>query len=66
MSDDTIRLVTVGRILRRRRRLLAVLVVVGALVGYGVSVLFPPRYTASASVLLPGQWEQRELVTQVE
>ncbi|MFJ9671866.1 Wzz/FepE/Etk N-terminal domain-containing protein [Streptomyces sp. NPDC101221] len=66
MSDDTIRLVTVGRILRRRQRLLAVLVVVGALVGYGVSVLFPPRYTASASVLLPGQWEQRELVTQVE
>ncbi|MEV4049397.1 Wzz/FepE/Etk N-terminal domain-containing protein, partial [Streptomyces sp. NPDC049744] len=66
MSDDTIRLVTVGRILRRRRRLLAVLVVVGALVGYGVSVLFPPRYTASASVLLPGQWEERELVTQVE
>lgn len=39
---------------------------VGALAGYGVSVLFPPRYTASASVLLPGQWEQRELVTQVE
>ncbi|MGW4545008.1 Wzz/FepE/Etk N-terminal domain-containing protein [Streptomyces violaceorubidus] len=66
MSDDTIRLVTVGRILRRRRRLLAVLVVVGALVGYGVSVLFPPRYTASASVLLPGPWEERELVTQVE
>ncbi|MEV6881449.1 Wzz/FepE/Etk N-terminal domain-containing protein [Streptomyces sp. NPDC051135] len=66
MSDDTIRLVTVGRILRRRRRLLAVLVVVGALAGYGVSWLFPPRYTASASVLLPGQWEQRELLTQVE
>ncbi|MFJ6062477.1 Wzz/FepE/Etk N-terminal domain-containing protein [Streptomyces tendae] len=66
MSDDTIRLVTVGRILRRRRRLLAVLVVMGALVGYGVSVLFPPRYTASASVLLPGPWEERELITQVE
>ncbi|MFA3877875.1 Wzz/FepE/Etk N-terminal domain-containing protein [Streptomyces sp. MMCC 100] len=66
MSDDTIRLVTVGRILRRRRRLLAVLVVVGALVGYGISVLFPPRYTASASVLLPGPWEERELLTQVE
>ncbi|WP_031038620.1 Wzz/FepE/Etk N-terminal domain-containing protein [Streptomyces sp. NRRL F-5650] len=65
MSDDTIRLVTVGRILRRRRRLLAVLVVLGALVGYGVSVLFPPRYTATASVLLPGQWEERELRTQV-
>ncbi|GCD40458.1 Wzz/FepE/Etk N-terminal domain-containing protein [Streptomyces paromomycinus] len=66
MSDDTIRLVTIGRLLRRRRRFLAVLAVVGALVGYGASVLYPPRYTASASVLLPGQWEQRELLTQVE
>ncbi|MER6350496.1 Wzz/FepE/Etk N-terminal domain-containing protein [Streptomyces sp. NPDC001634] len=67
MSDDTIRLVTIGRILRRRWRLLAVLAVVGALVGYGSSVLvFPPRYTASASVLLPGLWEERELLTQVD
>ncbi|WP_399893482.1 Wzz/FepE/Etk N-terminal domain-containing protein [Streptomyces sp. BBFR51] len=66
MSDDTIRLVTIGRMLRRRGRLLAVLALVGALVGYGTSVLFPPRYTASASVLLPGQWEERELLTQVE
>ncbi|MGW1951419.1 Wzz/FepE/Etk N-terminal domain-containing protein [Streptomyces sp. NPDC001920] len=66
MSDDTIRLVTVGRMLRRRWRLLAVLAVLGALVGYGTSVVvFPPRYTASTSVLLPGQWEERELLTQV-
>ncbi|WBO61623.1 Wzz/FepE/Etk N-terminal domain-containing protein [Streptomyces camelliae] len=66
MSEDTIRLVTIGRIFRRRWRLLAVLAVVGALVGYGVSVVFPPRYTTSASVLLPGQWEERELLTQVD
>ncbi|MFF0560524.1 Wzz/FepE/Etk N-terminal domain-containing protein [Streptomyces sp. NPDC004266] len=66
MSDDTIRLVTVGRILRRRRRLLTILVVVGALVGYGTSLLLPPRYTTSASVLLPGAWEERELRTQAE
>ncbi|MER7775981.1 Wzz/FepE/Etk N-terminal domain-containing protein [Streptomyces sp. NPDC096191] len=66
MSDDTIRLVTIGRMLRRRRRLFAVLAVLGALVGYGASLLFPPRYTTSASVLLPGQWEQRELLTQAE
>ncbi|MEU4496254.1 Wzz/FepE/Etk N-terminal domain-containing protein [Streptomyces sp. NPDC023998] len=66
MSDDTIRLVTIGRILRRRWRLLAVLTVVGALVGYGTSVLLPPRYTASASVLLPGQWDERGLLTQVD
>lgn len=66
MNDDTIRLATIGRILRRRWRLLAVLTVVGALAGYGTSVLFPPRYTASAPVLLPGQWEERELLTQVD
>lgn len=66
MSDDTIRLVTIGRILRRRWRLLAVLAVVGALVGYGTSVLFPPRYTTSTSVLLAGKWEERELLTQAE
>ncbi|AZM50565.1 polysaccharide biosynthesis protein [Streptomyces sp. WAC 06738] len=66
MSDDTIRLSTVGRIVRRRWRLLAVVVVAGALAGYGASVLFPPRYTTSASVLLPGSWEERELLTQAE
>ncbi|EGX57794.1 polysaccharide biosynthesis protein [Streptomyces zinciresistens K42] len=66
MNDDTIRLAAIGRILRRRWRLLAVLTVLGALAGQGVSMLLPPRYTASASVLLPGQWEERELLTQVD
>ncbi|MET9760700.1 Wzz/FepE/Etk N-terminal domain-containing protein [Streptomyces sp. NPDC006372] len=66
MSDDTIRLVTIGRMIRRRRRLLLILAVLGALVGYGTSLVFPPRYTASSSVLLPGAWEQRELLTQAE
>ncbi|MEU2155857.1 Wzz/FepE/Etk N-terminal domain-containing protein [Streptomyces sp. NPDC019396] len=66
MSDDTIRLVTIGRIVRRRWRLLTILTVVGALVGYGTSLLFPPRYTTSASVLLPGAWEERELLTQAQ
>ncbi|MFE9406617.1 Wzz/FepE/Etk N-terminal domain-containing protein [Streptomyces sp. NPDC006530] len=66
MSDDTVRLVTIGRILRRRRRFLVIVAVVGALAGFGASLLFPPRYTASASVLLPGQWEERELLTQSE
>ncbi|GHC83593.1 Wzz/FepE/Etk N-terminal domain-containing protein [Streptomyces flavofungini] len=66
MSDDAIRLVTIGRIFRRRWRLLVTVAVIGALFGYGTSVLFPPKYTASASVLLPGQWEERELLTQAE
>jgi hypothetical protein len=66
LNDDAIRLVTIGRIIRRRWRLLAIVAVVGALVGYGTSLLFPPRYTTSASVLLPGTWEERELLTQTE
>ncbi|MCQ8773538.1 Wzz/FepE/Etk N-terminal domain-containing protein [Streptomyces telluris] len=66
MSDETIRLATIGRIIRRRLRLLLVLAVVGALVGYGTSLLFPPRYTTSASILLPGAWQERELLTQAE
>ncbi|AJT69567.1 hypothetical protein T261_7970 [Streptomyces lydicus] len=66
MSEDTVRLVTIGRILRRRWRLLAVVAVVGALVGYGASLLFPPSYTTSTSVLLAGQWEERELLTQAQ
>ncbi|GAA4325627.1 Wzz/FepE/Etk N-terminal domain-containing protein [Streptomyces venetus] len=66
MSDDTIRLVTIGRMIRRRRRVLIILAVLGALVGYGTSLLFPPRYTTSAAVLLPGAWEERELLTQTQ
>ncbi|MEV6199568.1 Wzz/FepE/Etk N-terminal domain-containing protein [Streptomyces sp. NPDC051771] len=66
MSDDTIRLVSLGRILRRRGRLLALLALAGALVGYGTSLLLPPRYTTSVSVLLPGSWEERELLTQAQ
>ncbi|MFF0480725.1 Wzz/FepE/Etk N-terminal domain-containing protein [Streptomyces sp. NPDC004435] len=66
MSDDTIRLVTIGRIIRRRGRLLTLLAVLGALAGYGTSLLVPPRYTTSASVLLPGAWEERELLTQTQ
>ncbi|WP_407285088.1 Wzz/FepE/Etk N-terminal domain-containing protein [Streptomyces sp. BP-8] len=66
MSDDTIRLVTIGRIFRRRWRLLVIVTVVGALVGFGASLLFPPSYTTSTSVLLAGQWGERELLTQAE
>ncbi|QWB27056.1 MULTISPECIES: Wzz/FepE/Etk N-terminal domain-containing protein [Streptomyces] len=66
MNDETIRLVTIGRIIRRRARLLLFLAVLGALVGLGTSLLFPPRYTTSASVLLPGAWEERELLTQAQ
>ncbi|MFJ9417912.1 Wzz/FepE/Etk N-terminal domain-containing protein [Streptomyces sp. NPDC101227] len=65
MSED-IRLVTIGRIFRRRWRLLVIVAALGAVVGYGASVLFPPSYTSSTSVLLAGQWEERELLTQAQ
>ncbi len=40
---------------------------VGALVGDGAPRrVLPPRYTTSASVSLPGQWEERELLTQAD
>nr|WP_240929832.1 Wzz/FepE/Etk N-terminal domain-containing protein [Streptomyces coryli] len=57
---------TIGRIFRRRWRLLAALTLLGALVGYGISLLTPPKYTTSTSVLLPGAWEERELLTQAQ
>ncbi|MFW6691138.1 polysaccharide biosynthesis protein [Streptomyces sp. MAR4 CNX-425] len=66
MSEDTIRLAVIGRIFRRRWRLLAVVAAAGALAGFGVSLLFPPRYATSAAVLLQGEWEERELRTQAE
>ncbi|MFI0235152.1 Wzz/FepE/Etk N-terminal domain-containing protein [Streptomyces sp. NPDC016845] len=66
MSEDTIRLATIGRILRRRWRLLTLCTLAGAAVGLGASLLFPPSWTTSASVLMAGQWEERELLTQVE
>ncbi|MEY9840218.1 polysaccharide biosynthesis protein [Streptacidiphilus sp. EB103A] len=66
MNDDTIRLAVVGRILRRRWRLLVVFAVVGALVGYGASLLFPPRWATSISVVLSGTWDDRALLTQAQ
>ncbi|WP_419999345.1 polysaccharide biosynthesis protein [Streptomyces boninensis] len=66
MTDDTIRLATIGRIFRRRGRLLAACAVAGALFGFGLSVLFPPSYTTAASVVMPGQWEEREILTQAQ
>jgi capsular polysaccharide biosynthesis protein len=66
VSDDTIRLAMVGRILRRRWRLLIIFAVAGALVGYGASLVFPPHYATSTSVVLSGTWDDRALLTQAE
>ncbi|MEU3273740.1 exopolysaccharide biosynthesis protein [Saccharomonospora sp. NPDC006951] len=66
MSDDTVRLATVGQVLRRRWKALAVLTALGALLGLGASLLFSPGYATSTSVLLQGPREPSEMLTQVE
>ncbi|HVW44188.1 MAG TPA: exopolysaccharide biosynthesis protein [Amycolatopsis sp.] len=66
MGDDTVRLSTIGQILRRRWRVLLALAVLGALVGAGVSVLFSPGYQTSANVLLQGTRDTSELATEAQ
>lgn len=64
LTDDTVRLALVGQVLRRRWRLLAVLAVLGALVGAGASILFSPGYKTNSGVLLQGPRQADELLTQ--
>ncbi|MER6790562.1 exopolysaccharide biosynthesis protein, partial [Amycolatopsis mediterranei] len=66
LTDDTVRLALVGQVLRRRWRLLAVLAVLGALVGAGASILFSPGYKTTSGVLLQGPRQADELLTQAE
>ncbi len=65
-TADTARLSIVWQVLRQRRRLLAVIAVVGALVGAGASLVFSPGYEASASVLLQGPRDPDELLTEAQ
>ncbi|MBK1784119.1 exopolysaccharide biosynthesis protein [Prauserella cavernicola] len=64
MSDEPVRLSMVGQVLRRRWRQLAVLAVLGGLVGAGASLVFSPGYETTTSVLLQGPREENELLTQ--
>lgn len=66
MADETVRLSTVGRLLRARWRLLAVCAVAGALLGAGASLLFPPGYETASRVLLQGSREDDELLTEAQ
>jgi hypothetical protein len=66
VSDDNVRLSLIGQILRRRWRLLAVIALLGALVGAGASILFSPGYQASSRVLLQGPREPAELLTEAQ
>ena len=64
MNDDTVRLAMIGRIVRRRWRVLAALAVLGALVGAGVSLLFSPGYKTTSNVLLQGAPDSSQLMTE--
>ncbi|MFJ8811669.1 GumC domain-containing protein [Amycolatopsis thermoflava] len=66
MNDDTVRLSMIGRIVRRRWRVLAALAVLGALVGAGASLIFSPGYKATSQVLLQGAPDSSELMTETQ
>lgn len=64
MSDETLRLSAVSRLVRHRWRLLIALTVVGGLVGAGASLVFSPGYSTTSSVVLQGSHEANELLTE--
>ncbi|HEU5469752.1 MAG TPA: exopolysaccharide biosynthesis protein [Actinophytocola sp.] len=66
MTDDTVRLSTIGQIVRGRWRLLAVIAIVGALAGAGASFVLSPGYRTSTSILLQGPRTPDELVTETQ
>lgn len=66
MNDDTARLSIVWHVLRQRWRLLIVIAALGALVGYGASVLFSPGYETSSNVVLQGPRDPDELLTEAQ
>jgi capsular polysaccharide biosynthesis protein len=66
MSDETIRLSVIGRLLRKRWPVLTALAVLGALVGFGSSALFSPGYRASTSVVLQGAPDSGQVTTQAQ
>jgi capsular polysaccharide biosynthesis protein len=53
MSEQALDLESVLSTMRRHRRLLCVLTLIGSLVGAGVVHLYPPMYSSSVQVLLP-------------
>lgn len=66
VDDDVVRLAAVGRLVRRRWRLLTVLAVAGAVLGFGTSLLVSPGYTATSTVLLQGAGEKQAVLTETQ
>lgn len=66
MSDDVARLSVIGQILRRRWRLLFVLAALGALVGAGATIVWPPLYASSSRVLVGGDPSKSEVLSEAQ
>jgi len=64
--EDVARLPVLGQIVRQRWRLLIVLGSLGAIVGFGLSLLFSPGYEAGSKVLLYGALAKEELASEAE
>jgi capsular polysaccharide biosynthesis protein len=65
-TEDAVGLSPIGRVFRRRWRLLAVFAVAGAALGAAASPLLSPGYETSASVLLQGPRAADELLTEAQ
>jgi hypothetical protein len=66
VGGDVVRLSAVGALARRRWRLLAVSALVGGLLGFGLSFVLSPGYSASSKVLLHGQPDKNQLATEAQ
>jgi capsular polysaccharide biosynthesis protein len=66
VTDDNLRLASVGRLVRRRWRPLLGVAVVGAVLGFGLSFLLSPGYQAASKVLIQGQSVKLALVTETQ
>lgn len=66
MSDEMVKLSSVGKLMRGRWRLLIALALLGAAIGAASSLLLSPGYRTSASVLLQGHRQSDELLTEAQ
>ncbi|MGH3828875.1 MAG: hypothetical protein ACRDRS_00265 [Pseudonocardiaceae bacterium] len=66
MSDDVVRLSMVGQILRKRWRLMLVLATLGAVVGASASLLWPSAYESSSRVLVLGDPDKAEVLSEAQ
>lgn len=66
MSENVLRLSTIGQLLRRRRRLLLVLAALGAVLGAAAALLLPLTYESTSKVLLQGPREKEAVATEAQ